>query len=518
MSCTASPGDNSDSPVVLATFNARYIHASLSLRMLAANWRSDRPLRLFEGTIEDHPVEAAQKILAMNPVLAAFSVYIWNVELVEKVVRVLRRAAPSLPIMAGGPEMAVDFTGPGWIRDIDAVVQGEADVAFAALCGQVLAHPPSPKERPLFFRPERPSPEELHLPVEPYTDGDIQNRVVSVEASRGCPMRCAFCTASTVAPVRFPADRVLAQLQALYDRGVRFFKFLDRSIHLAEYEPILDWLLARPDACAHFELTPHRLESGLSDRLRAFGPGRLQVEVGVQTLDRAAAAAVSRPVSGVLEEMLRFLKNETRVHVHADLIAGLPGETLDSLAAGFDELLSWGVDEIQLGVLKRLRGTPLCKTMPAQWFEPFPPYTVLFTDAISFDDMMRIRRMARYWDIVYNSGNFLLTLTPMVRTPGAFSRFLEFSDWLYGREGKTRSIELNRMALLIHDHLLERGLANSAEVLANLEADYVRCSRTTRPAFLMKGAPPSGKAPAARRDPFARQHRHRPSVPGEKSP
>lgn len=506
--------DHVNAPVVLVTFNARYIHASLSLRTLVANWQGNRPLQTYESTIDDHPVTAAQKILAMNPVLAAFSVYIWNAELIEKTVRILRRVAPHLLLIAGGPEMVMDETSPQWFYELDAVVEGEADIAFTDICMQLLNNIPLPEQRPRVFRPPLPSLEDLQMPSHTFTDEDIAHRMVSVETSRGCPMHCAFCTAAYTPLRHFPTAHVLEHLHTLYEQGVRFFKFLDRSLHLTDYEPLLDWLLARPDTLAHFELTPHRLAPSLANRLRAFGPGRVQVEVGVQTLHPDTANAIARPISKYLQDMLLFFKKETHVHVHADLIAGLPGETLSSLAYAFDTLLSWGVDEIQLGVLKRLRGTSLCHQMPVSNFEPFPPYTVLFTDTLSFHEIYRIRRMAQYWNIVYNSGNFLLTLKPLVHTPGAFFRFLEFSDWLHQKEGKTRAIELNRMAKLIYEYFLEINLCSKDELLATLEADYVRCQHTTRPDFLQKNRLIKPKT-SSRKNPFARQHRHRPPIPNK---
>ncbi len=501
---------NNSKPVVLATFNARYIHASLALRLLSENWYdANWPVRLFEGTLEDQPAAAAERILAENPALVGFSVYIWNVELTEKVVRILRRVAPNLLLVAGGPEMAADETGPGaWIQDLDGIVYGESERSLPEICAHLLANPPPAHARPVRFHPEPPELADLRLPVGSYTDEDIAHRTVAVEASRGCPMRCAFCTAAGSGVSRFPAWKVVAQLQALYDRGARFFKFLDRSIHLADYAPLLDWLLERPDTRAHFELTPHRMAPDLQERLMAFGPGRLQVEVGIQTLTPAVGKAISRPVTVWAKRMVRFLKRNTQAHVHADLIAGLPGETLETFAASFDELLSWGPDEIQVGVLKRLRGTALCQRMPAAWFEPFPPYTVLFTDTISFEEMARIRRMARYWDLVHNSGNFLKTLAPLLRGEGAFMRFLAFSEWLYRQEGKTRAIELNRMAERLHQYLVQEAGLPSESVMDALEADYARCGRTGRPAFLQNRPPRETASAGNPSDPFARQQRH----------
>ncbi len=511
--------------MVLATFNARFAHASGALRALAANWEGPRPLILVEGNLEDDPVRFAERLLSENPALVAFSVYLWNLRLTEHTVRLLRRVRPELPVLAGGPEMMIDETGPELARLVDLVVQGEADLAFGGICEDLIERssgvrrhvaaqessdmsPHSP--RTLVVPP--PDLTHVRLPVDEFTDLDLAHRVCYVETSRGCPMRCAFCTAAGTGVRRFPTERVLAQLQALWDRGLRRFKFLDRSIHHGDFEPVLDFFLGRTEPVfVHFELTPHRLSPPLASRLAQFPPGALQLEIGVQTLDPEVSRNIGRPFSDVIGETLSFCVNGTAAHVHADLIAGLPGETLASLAAGFDQLHGLGVHEIQLGILKRLRGTRLCGITRPEQFNPEPPYDVLFTDPLSFFDMQRLKRMARYWDLVANSGNFRQTLS-LLLAERPFHSFLAFSDWLFQTARRTHGIELNRLAEFLWQYLREAGGHDGTIVLAALEADYVRCGRTSRPPFLQKpGArtPPPSPPPGPPRPP--RQRRHDPA-------
>ena len=530
--------------VVLATFNARFAHASGALRALAANWEGPRPLVLVEGTLEDDPVRFAERLLAEHPALVAFSVSLWNVRLTGHTARVLRRVRPDLPLIAGGPELVADGAGPELADLFDLVLQGEADLAFGQICEDLLARSPNfdsppdscPASAGHLRRPQKgagsygdmsphsprtivlppPDLDLVRLPVDEFSDLDLAHRVCYVETSRGCPMNCAFCTAAGTGVRRFPTDRVLAQLQALWDRGLRRFKFLDRSIHHGDYKPVLEFFLARPEPVfVHFELTPHRLESPLAFLLAEFPPGQLQLEIGVQTLDPAVSRAISRPFSDVLEETLDFCVHDTDAHVHADLIAGLPGETLASFAAGFDHLHSLGVHEIQLGILKRLRGTRLCRIMPEGLFNPEPPYDVLFTDTLTFEDVQRLKRMARYWDLVANSGNFRQTLA-LLLAPGAFQSFLTFSDGLFSTAQRTHGIELNRLAEYLFLYLTDRMGQDREGVRRSLEADYDRCGRTSRPAFLQtpgRRAPPSPppppSAPDSPRPP--RQRRHSPS-------
>ena len=163
-------------------------------------------------------------------------------------------------------------------------------------------------------------------------------------------------------------------------------------------------------------MVPDRLPAALREVIARFPPGALQFEVGVQTFNAEVAERIARRQDYErLEDNFRFLRGQTGVHIHADLIAGLPGESLESFAAGFDRLIALGPHEIQVGILKRLRGTPIVRH-DAEWqmvYNPHPPYEILQNRLIDFATMQKLRRFARYWDLVGNSGNFVET-TPLI--------------------------------------------------------------------------------------------------------
>src|SRR5205085_1814280 len=248
--------------------------------------------------------------------------------------------------------------------------------------------------------------------------------------------KCEFCLSSLDVPVRnVPLDAFLAAMGRLLDRGVRQFKFVDRTfnLNLNVSRSILQFFLDgyRPGLFLHFEMIPDRLPEPLRDLIRQFPPGALQFEVGVQTFNEEVAARISRRQDNAkLADNLRFLRAETGVHVHADLIVGLPGEGVESFAAGFDRLVALRPQEIQVGILKRLRGTPIVRH-DVEWemvYSPHPPYEILQTKLIDFATMQRLRRFSGYWDLIANSGNFVET-TPLIwREASPFANFMKLSD------------------------------------------------------------------------------------------
>jgi radical SAM superfamily enzyme YgiQ (UPF0313 family) len=498
--------------IVLTTLNAKYIHASFGLRYLLANLGPLRgETRLIEFDIQQRPVDVVETILAQQPLIVGLGVYIWNVSEATEVVAALKRVRPDIIVVLGGPEVSFETDQQEIVRLADYVITGEADLEFAALCRLILGgKPPAEKIIPAPL----PEPAQLALPYELYNEEDVAHRIIYVEASRGCPFTCEFCLSSLDVPVRqFPLPPLLAELQKLLDRGVSQFKFVDRTFNLniATGKAILQFFLDRHrhGLFLHFEMIPDRLPEPLRELIAQFPPGALQFEVGIQTFDETVAKNISRRQDyGRLADNIIFLRKETGVHIHADLIVGLPGETLEGFAAGFDRLLALGPQEIQVGILKRLRGTPIARH-DESWqmvYSAHPPYEILQNKLLDFSVMQRLRRFARYWDLVGNSGNFLQTAQMLCHTnPSAFTAFMQWSDWLYARIGRQHSIALDRLAQLLFEYLTEEcGLACAA-VAETLWRDWQRAGHREKPAFLAayitnaEVPPPRGKSEAPKR-------------------
>jgi hypothetical protein len=249
-------------------------------------------------------------------------------------------------------------------------------------------------------------------------------------------------------------------------------------------------------------MIPDRLPEALRDPIRKFPPGALQFEVGIQTFNEEVAARISRRQDNAkLSDNLRFLRQETGVHVHADLIVGLPGETLDSLAAGFDRLVALRPQEIQVGILKRLRGTPIVRH-DSEWkmvYSPHPPYEILQNNTIDFATMQRLRRFSRFWDLVANSGNFV-GAAPLIWADGRspFWSFLKWSDWAFARVGRQHAISLPRLAELLFQYLTGEGKADLRQVAETIGRDYERGNRPDVPEFLRPYLPARDRASRGR--------------------
>jgi len=505
------------SDIVLATLNAKFIHASFGLRYLMANLGELKSrARLMEFDINQRPLDIAEKLLAANPRIIGLGAYIWNVTETTEVVAAIKRIRPEVVIILGGPEVSYETEQQEIIRLADYIITGEADLKFAEVCQELLKSK-APLAQKLISAP-LPDFTRLALPYDFYDERDIAHRIIYVEASRGCPFTCEFCLSSLDVPVRaVNLDAFLGEMQRLLDRGVKQFKFVDRTFNLSvpTSRAILEFFLARhqPGNFYHFEMIPDRLPEALREIIAKFPSGTLQFEVGIQTFNEQVAGLISRRQNyDRLTDNFHFLREQTGVHIHADLIVGLPGESMESFGAGFDRLIALRPQEIQVGILKRLRGTPIVRH-DAEWqmvYNPHPPYEILQTKLIDFPTMQRLRRFARYWDLVGNSGNFVET-TPLIWSDSAspFQSFLRWSDWLYAQTGRTDAIALSRLMQLLFEFLATEMKLLRQTVAEALWRDYQRGGRNDKPDFLCDYLPTSATSPRRERtQSLKRQARH----------
>ena len=480
------------SDIVLSTLNAKYIHASFGLRYLLANMGDFKSrTRIKEFEIHQDPIDLAAELISENPKIIGLGVYIWNVSQTLLVASTLKQVAPEITLVLGGPEVSHETTSQPILEWADYVICGEADIEFAALCKTLLCGESPPANK--IITPPLPDLNRVRLPYEEYSEADVAHRIIYVEAARGCPFTCEFCLSSLDSPVRqFPLPLLMDHWKILIQRGVRHFKFVDRTfnLNLTNSRTILAFFLEHyvPGLMVHFEMVPDRLPENLREIISRFPPGSLQFEVGIQTFNEEVSIRIRRRQKlDRLEDNLRFLRRETGVHVHADLIIGLPGEDFDSLAAGFDRLIDLGPQEIQVGLLKRLRGTPISRH-DQEWgmiYHRHPPYEILHSHTLDFSTLQRLKRFARYWDLVGNSGNFVES-TPLIwsQNPSPFRAFLRWSDWLYDQIGRRHGIALNRLFEMLFNFLTEELSMEKPVVSQSLARDFQKPGRRDIPPVL----------------------------------
>lgn len=513
------------SAILLTTLNARYTHSALGLRYLYANMHELQPdTTIIEFTMNEQIQSIAEGLLLHSPRIIGIGVYIWNAAQSAELIQTIKKVSPDTIIILGGPEAGylphhVDFT------KADYIISGEGEVAFYELCRELLnpvssvrpepvegqtfmvrpAHHERMERSPHFIKAPLPDLKSIHLPYSAYNDEDVSHRYIYVEASRGCPFECEFCLSSIDEKVRnFPLDELLEEFEILWQRGVRSFKFIDRTFNLnmSFANRILDFFLSKePPYFAHFEVIPDHFPEVLKEKIALFPSGSLQLEIGIQTLDPLIAKGINRPLKlEKIYENIRFLEQETSAHMHLDLIVGLPGESIEGFGRNLDKLVSLSSCEIQIGILKNLSGTTLSRhdKTHGMIYSDTPPYDILQNNLLSFTEIQKMKRFARFWDIFYNSGSFDKTVkllwTPSLipyqvqddKTLPVFTSFYAFSLWIYTQTLSTWKISLERQIALIHAYLIQ--YHDKEVVEAALMEDLSGRPDKTIPFFLRQSA------------------------------
>jgi radical SAM superfamily enzyme YgiQ (UPF0313 family) len=476
--------------IVLVAINSRYTHTSLSLRYLYANLKELKSVAVItEFVIGENSQTVAEKILSFSPKIVAISVYIWNAVDVANLMEVIKKVSPTTKILIGGPEAThtphrVDFSLS------DHIVMGEGEINFYTTCKAILKG-----ESLTRFIPQKlPNLKEIELPYRYYDEDDISYRYIYVEASRGCPFECEFCLSAIDERVRvFDIDRLLEEFEILWERGARNFKFIDRTfnINITYAKRIMEFFLEKEgDYSLHFEVIPDHFPKALKELIASFPPATLQLEIGIQTLNEEVLQNINRKMDiKKLQDNLHFLEHNTNAHIHLDLIVGLPGESLESFANNLNRLTKISSAEIQIGILKKLSGTTLDRhdEVYGMVYSDKPPYDILKNDLLSFEEIQKLKRFSRFWDIAYNSGNFKNTVKMIWREGEVFASFYRFSEWIYGVTESTWQISLNRFSKLLFDYLTAEGFDKS-EVADSIIADIMRVEGRKIPGFLREVA------------------------------
>ena len=412
--------------VVLAAINSKFIHSNLAVRYLRAYTKDlDYNCVIREFTINDREEKVLEQIIKEKPDIVAFSTYIWNVEFILRVANLIKRVDSNIEILYGGPE--VSFDSRSFLKENvgEYVIEGEGEKTYRDFVLYKLGKINLEDVRGLHYKitdmvysnEKRPlmSMDEIVFPYE--DDEDLTNKIVYFESSRGCPFNCKYCLSSTSHGVRFlNIDRVLKELKYFIDKKVRLVKFVDRTFNCNHKFAMAIWeflINSDTETQFHFEISADILKDEEIEILSKAPEGRFQFEVGVQTTNDEVLRNINRFVNfSDIKEKVEELMGIKNIKQHLDLIAGLPGEDYNSFEKSFNDVYSIRPEEIQLGFLKLLKGSSMREEAYTYGMEysPYPPYEILKTDKITYEELLKLKKVEEMVDKYYNSQKFNLII------------------------------------------------------------------------------------------------------------
>lgn len=402
--------------VLLVAVNSKYIHTSLAVRALTAY--ADSPdVSYIEFTINERIEDVISRIYSAEAETVMFSCYIWNIEFILKTASTLKKLNPSVNIILGGPE--VTFDSVEYMNNypfIDGIMCGEGEQILADFLSNGI------KVNGMVYRdgqniiimPKRDSVCDMDLLPFPYTCEDIEankNKLIYYETSRGCPYKCSYCLSSTAHNVRFRSvERAKRDLLEFINGGVRIVKFVDRTFNADKKRAveIVRFLIENgKDTQFHFEIAADILSDEIIDLFKTSPKGMFLLEIGVQSTNEKTIEAIDRKTDfGKIKKAVKELNGF--VHMHLDLIAGLPYETYEDFKKSFNDVMELEPDVLQLGFLKLLRGTKIRTESEkhSYIFNDHTPYEVLGNKYISYEEIQKLKAVENVLERYYNSGVF----------------------------------------------------------------------------------------------------------------
>ena len=436
--------------VVLSAMNSKYIHTGLGLRYVGEYAKAQgHEITLIEETINTPILAVLERIMSQPAQVYGFSVHIWNKPFVFRLIRMLRKLRPETVIMIGGPEVAFDAERIfAELPQADYIIQGEGELVVSELLNNleqgssvVPAHIAYCKDGKVELNGGVTVIEDMDKLLFPYPDLEqvvAEHKIVYYECTRGCPFRCAYCLSGISRTVRKRSlELVLRDMDRFIAAGAPLVKFVDRTYNLDEHYflPMMKYLAAADtQATFHFEIKADMLSAEVMDFLATVPKGRFQLEIGIQSTHQPTLKAINRQdnwqkLSANVKRLLSF----GNMHIHVDLIAGLPYEDLPTFAKSFNDVYGLGADMLQLGFLKVLPGTQMRREAEEHdlRYMDEPPYEILATKYMPYEDMQYLKHLDNILDQTANSGYFKFTLQALLRESklDAFAFYKQLTNW-----------------------------------------------------------------------------------------
>ncbi len=408
--------------VVFTTLNAKYVHINLAIRTIAKHCSEFSPI-IKEYTINDNIDSIIASLHTQKADVIAFSCYIWNIEKVLYICRSLKEVNPHLKIILGGHEVSYDadeiMQNNPWV---DYIISGEGEKAVKALLGAIKCSAPIQNIPSLTYREngrilctQLAKPSDINEYAFPYdeTIRDFKGKIIYYESSRGCPFSCAYCLSGNNSCVSYlDIERVKKELLFFIKNDVPLVKFVDRTFNADKKraKEIFRFLIDNAkDTLFHFEIAGSLIDDETIQILKTAPKGLFQFEIGVQSTNEKTIKSIGRKIEyKELKTTVKKLADAKNVHIHLDLITGLPYEGYESFKKSFDDVISLCPDVLQLGFLKLLKGSRIRGEAEKYGykFKASAPYEVMANDFISFDELIKLKFIEDLLDKYYNSGDF----------------------------------------------------------------------------------------------------------------
>jgi len=477
------------SKIVLAGINSQYVHLNLAVRYLKkyVEANSDLKIEIYETNINNQVFNIIKDIYELNPDKIIFSTYIWNKEYVVEIVRELKKVLPNVEIILGGPEVSYKWEKfMANMPEVDALLLGEGEkvlLNFLTKKEEKVLGVVSRKNGEIVFNGVELIIENLDIVPFPYEDWELEDRtkIFYYESSRGCPFSCSYCLSSIDKTVRYYSlDRVKKDLKRFLDSPIKLLKFVDRTFNLKKerYMEIWQFLLEnyREGITFHFEINANIFDDETLDFLEKVPKGYFQFEIGVQSINPETMVAIKR--NNILDKLAHNVRRISRnIHLHLDLIAGLPYETYDIFKDSFNYVYNLKPEMIQLGFLKLLKGTQMYDEVEKYQYKYYSksPYEVFSNKFISFGELVKLKNLEKMLDYYYNSEKFSYTCDFVIKNnfDSAFTFFEKIADY-YDKKGYLK-ISHKEVALfnILYDFYVENNLKDLDIFVEFLKYDYL---------------------------------------------